>query len=187
LVSSDGGNFRLVNLSGVVTGVTVTAGGTLYTSPPTVTPSAGGATFQAVVGGAVALAVGAGGTGYTYIPQVIIAAPPPGGVQASAHAAITAGAVTGIALDNPGAGYSTPPQVLIIRDPRDTTGSGATLTATLTGAGTVTAVLVTDFGAYGGGTLPTLAFAGGGGSGAAATAIQAAGTGTADTSAVQPI
>src|SRR5208283_3147458 len=66
--------------------------------------------------------------------------------------------------------YTFPPTVSFFNDPRDSTGANASAVATLTGAGTVTAVLVSN---HGNPTtsVPTLTFSGGGGSGAAATAI----------------
>jgi hypothetical protein len=187
LCQGDGANFRLINVSGTVTGATVTAAGSGYTSPPSVAASAGGATFQAVVGGAVACTVGAGGTGYTYTPTLVFPAPPPGGVQATGYVTLTAGAISGVTMTNAGAGYSTPPSALLVRDARDLTGAGGIINTSISAsAGTVTAVLVVDGGTYAGATLPTLAFSGGGGTGAAATAVQAAGTGTPDTSTIQP-
>jgi hypothetical protein len=61
-------------------------------------------------------------------------------------------------------------------DPREgvngvSTGYNAAATATLTGSGTVTAVLCLDHGLGGQTSVPSISFAGGGGSSAAATAI----------------
>jgi CSLREA domain-containing protein len=78
------------------------------------------------------------------------------------------GTVTDVNVTNGGTGYTTAPTVTFTNAPGDTTGSGATATATLTGD-TVTAVDVTNGGT--GYTLPPLvSFTGGGGTGAAATA-----------------
>lgn len=185
VINSDGGNFRITNITGQITSVTVTAGGSGYTSPPTVTPSGGGGTFQAIVGGAVACTVGAGGSGYTFVPQLVFPAPPPGGIQATGHVTLSAGAVATVVMDNAGAGYAAAPTALIVRDPRDTTGAGAVINSSISAsAGTVTGVLVVDGGTTVG--TPTLAFAGGGGSGAAATANQLVATAANDTITIQP-
>lgn len=84
--------------------------------------------------------VGAGGTGYVTAPTVTIAAPPAGGVQATATAAVTAGAVTSITITNPGSGYLSAPAITF-----GGPGTGATATAvmnTLTGADWGTALVV---------------------------------------------
>ena len=170
-VRSDGNNFRLFNSSGCAVGALLTAAGSGYTSPPVVTPSAGGGIWAAVVGGAVgAINVTNGGVGYSYPPIVVVAAPGPGAIKATARAVMSGQSVSSIVVDNQGAGYTSPPVVSIYNDPRDTTGYGATASASLTGAGTVTGVACTQPGAQLT-AVPTLAFSGGGGSAAAATAI----------------
>ena len=187
-VTADGGNFRIANLAGAVSSVTVTAPGSGYNaaSPPTITPSAGGSTYQAIVGGAVSAAVGSGGAGYTNTnpPTLIFSAPPTGGIQATGHVTMAGGAVASVVMDNAGAGYTLPPQLLIVADPRvPAPTTPAVLNVSLTGAGTITGVIVTDPG-IGGGAAPTLAFSSG-----AATATAAVYTGTAgtDPEVVQPI
>lgn len=171
-ITSDGASWRVVNLSGCAVGAFITNVGSGYTSAPTVTASAGGSTWKAIVGGAVnsTVTVSAGGSGYTLPPIVLISAPPTGGVQATAVATISGGAVSAITVINQGAGYAAAPTITIIRDPRDTTGYGATATTTLTGAGTITAILCTSPGTAQT-AVPTLTIAGGGGSSAAATAV----------------
>lgn len=173
-VDSDGGNYRIANQTGCPVAALLTAAGTGFTSAPTVTPSAGSSTWVAVMGNVISttMTVVAGGTNYIYPPQVIIAAPPAPGVQATAYATLTSGAVSSITVTDQGAGYLTAPFVTLLNDPRDTTGSGAIVTATLTGAQTVTAVLCTNHGLPISGTVvPTLAFSGGGGTTATAIAI----------------
>lgn len=180
-IYSDGVNFRLANQSGCVVGAEVTTGnaGTGYTSPPTIVPSAGSAIFKAIVGGALntAVTVTNGGTNYTYPPIVEIAAPPPGGIQATGYCTLSAGAVSTVTLIDQGAGYASPPQITFVADPREglngvTQGSGAAAVSTLTGAGTITGIVVIDHGKpVTGTTVPTLVFSGGGGSGAAALSI----------------
>lgn len=187
---SDGQNHRIINPQGIVVGATVTAAGTGYTQSTTVvTPSAGNSTYQAIVGGAVALALpsGGGGSGYTVAPIVLISAPPSPGVQATATATISGGVVTGYTVTNAGAGYTAAPTVMVMPNPYDPNyGSivNATATASLTGAGTVTAVLCT----WGGTPLasqPTLTITGSGSS-ATATTVYVAESGV-DTVYMQPL
>lgn len=178
---SDGVNYRLANQTGGTVGALVTNGGTGYTSAPTVTASgSGNPIFRAIVGGAVntSVTVTNGGANYTYPPIVAIAVPPAGGVQATGHSVITTGAVTSVVIDDQGAGYSTNPQIVFINDPREgvngvTQGANAAAVTTLTGAGTVTAIVVIDHGTAltGQTAVPTLTISGGGGASAAATAI----------------
>ena len=178
-LDSDGVNFRIANQTGCVVGATVTSGGSGYTSAPTVAVNSGGAAFVAVLGPYVSAGtVGNGGTGYTYAPNVVIQNPPTGGVPATAKATISGGVVSAITITDNGAGYNGgTPGIAIVNDPRDTTGSGATATATLTGSGQVVALICTNHGTSSGistaGTLPTITFTGGGGTSAAATPIMA--------------
>lgn len=174
---SDGVNYRIANQTGCVVGALLTNAGSGYTSAPTVTASAGGSIWRAIVGGAVSTSVTVtnGGANYTYAPLVTFSAPPPGGIQATGYATLTGGAVSSITVTDQGAGYSAPPTVTLTNDPREgvngvTTGYGAAAVAALTGAGTVTGLLVLDHG-NAVTSLPTLTIAGGGGSSAAATAI----------------
>ena len=177
-IYSDGVNYRLANQTGALVGALLTNAGSGYTSAPTVTASAGSSIWRAVVGGAVSttITVTNGGTNYTYPPQVQFAAPPAGGVQATGYSVLTGSAVSSVVVTNQGAGYASAPTVVFVNDPREgvngvTQGYNAAAVATLTGAGTVTAVLCLDHGQGGQTSLPTLAFGGGGGSSAAATGI----------------
>ena len=73
--------------------------------------------------------ISAGGTLYTPTngtAAATVAAPPGGGVQATATVTITAGIITGVTITNPGAGYTTAPAVTYA-----TGGSGATMTAVI--------------------------------------------------------
>lgn len=153
---SDGNNYRLANQTGAPVAAVVTTAGSGYVAatPPTFAPNTGGSVWRAIVGGAVAtsVTVAAGGTGYVYPPIVLVQAPPPGGVPATAHSTLSAGAVSTVVIDNQGAGYVTPPIITFQNDPREgqngvATGTGAAAVATLTGAGTVTALLCLDHGA----------------------------------------
>jgi len=177
-IYSDGVNYRLANQTGALVGALLTNAGSGYTSAPTVTASAGSSIWRAVVGGAVSttITVTNGGTNYTYPPQVQFAAPPAGGVQATGYSVLTGSAVSSVVVTNQGAGYASAPTVVFVNDPREgvnnvTQGYNAAAVATLTGAGTVTAVLCLDHGQGAQATLPTLAFGGGGGASAAATGI----------------
>ena len=67
----------------------------------------------------------AGGSGYSAAPTVTItAASGDTGAGATAHATVTAGAVTGIVIDNPGVGYKKTPTVTLTG-----VGTGATVGA----------------------------------------------------------
>lgn len=177
IVFSDGVNYRLANQTGCPVGAVVTTAGSGYssTTPPTVTPSAGGSKWVAVVGGAIntTVTVSNGGSNYTYPPNVLIQAPPPGGVPATAYCTLSGGAVSSVTVTDQGAGYVIPPIITFVNDPREGlngvgVGVNAAAVTTLTGAGTVTAVVCLDHGQGGQTAVPTLAFSSGS---AAATAI----------------
>jgi|SRR5580704_3657737 hypothetical protein len=176
-IVSDGTNYRLANQTGCPIGAVVTTAGTGYssTTPPTVAASAGGSVWKAIVGGAIntSVTVSNGGSGYTYPPQVTFSPPPVGGVPASGHCTLSAGAVSTITVDDQGAGYNAPPTVIFTNDPREgvnnvAVGTGAAAITTLTGSGTVTALICLDHGLGGQTAVPTLTFSSGS---AAATAI----------------
>lgn len=176
---SDGVSYRIANNTGSAVGALLTNAGSGYTSAPTVTPSAGNSVWRAIVGGAVSTSVTIlnGGLSYAYAPNVWIAPPPPGGIQATATCTISNGIVNSVTIVDQGAGYVTPPQIVFINDPRElanpllSDGYNASAALSLTGAGTVTGLVCTDNGQGNLATLPTLAFSGGGGSSAAATVI----------------
>ena len=172
-VESDGNNYRVANQTGCAVAALLTQAGTGYTSAPTVTPSAGSSTWQAIMGQVVnSITVNNGGSNYTYPPLVMIQAPGAPGICATAYSTISAGAVTTVTMTDVGAGYTTVPFITFYNDPRDTTGQGAIGTAVLAGNGTVTGLICTNHGLpITSGTVPTLTFSGGGGASAAATAI----------------
>lgn len=150
VIDSDGGNFRLANLTGLPVGALITTSssnsytngiGTAVTGL-TITPSAGGSVWVPVVGGQLQLAASSGsvapitaGSGYLFPPIVVIGPPPAGGIQATGHVAVMSGggiqSGTGFVLDNYGAGYTTAPTVTLINDPRDGVGSGAAVKLSL--------------------------------------------------------
>jgi len=156
-INSDGGNYRLANLTGCAIGALITNAGSLYTNGIgaaangiTVAASAGASTWQAVTGGAInsTVAITAGGSGYLYPPNLVFDAPPTGGVQATGYCTISAGAINAVTVTNQGAGYVTAPAITLVNDPRDAVGTGGVLTvnATLAGSGTVTALYPTNVG-----------------------------------------
>lgn len=173
-IGSDGYNWRLANLTGCALGALITNSGSGYTSAPSIAASAGGSTWQAIVGGAInaTVTITAGGTNYTYPPILLVSPPPAGGIAATMHCTISSGAINAVTVDNQGSGYSSAPSVLVVNDPRDTTGSGGIITvpATLVGSGEVTGVLCTNHGTAVT-SVPTLTPSGGGGSSFALTAV----------------
>lgn len=158
---------------GSIGSVGITATGSGYTTPPTVTVSAPNeangvqATVTASISNAAStitnISITAGGSGYTSFPTVTIAAPTsPYGVQAQAVVtSITSGAISSIQITNPGYGYTTAPSI--------TFSSGAAAATAVVGSGLVTGLTITNAGS-GYTSAPTLTFTGGGGSGAAAVA-----------------
>lgn len=168
----DGTN--LVSL-GSVGLVTVTNGGSGYTSPPEVTLSAPNDANGVQATAICTISNGSGsissievtniGTGYTSVPTVEISAPnEQGGTQATGSAIIQSGNVVGISVTNAGLGYTTVPTVTI------TGGGGANATANAVLAyGSVTSVEVTEAGT-GYTAPPTITFTGGGGANATAEA-----------------
>ena len=176
-IRSDGNNFRIVNQSGSVIGALLTNKGSGYTSNPTVTDATSAAVYVPIIGGAVGttITVSNGGANYTYPPNVSFSAPGPTGIQATGYATLTAGVVSSITVIDQGAGYVNPPTITLTNDPREglngtTIGSGATAYCTLTGAQTITGILVVDHGNPVT-TLPTITISGGGGASGAATPI----------------
>lgn len=173
-VNSDGYNYRAANLQGCIVGANVTVAGSGYTAAAAPTVSFVGsasAAATAIIGGAVntSVTVTNGGSNYTWAPLVFFDAPPIGaGYQATGTSAITSAAVSSVTVNNQGAGYTNVPNIYFINDPRDTTGVGASAVATLTGAGTVTQLIVTNQGTPASTGLPTISFSTGS---AAATPI----------------
>ena len=177
VIHSDGVNWRVANLSDSWYGGIVTAAGSGYAQgTTTVTAGTGNSTWQPIVGGALgAFTVVAAGSGYSKTPLVFIPAPPSPGIAATATATISAGAVTAVTISTAGAGYLVAPPVLILPDPFDPnflSGSpaivNATATVVLTGAGTLTGLLLVNAGTLLT-TAPTLTVNGAGTSATATT------------------
>lgn len=154
--------------NGVVS-VTVTDGGSLYTSAPTIGFSGGTPTETAAATATInkhkvkSITVTNAGADYATAPTVTLSAPPDGGVQATATAAVSGGAITGFTITEAGTGYVDPPTVTITGGG----GSGAIGTAVL--GGPVTAITIVEPGA-GFASTPTVSISSGGGSGATAIA-----------------
>lgn len=147
IVSSDGSNWRLANITGGMVGAVVTTGGTGYTNgiyynaagpaipgatlqagtaaAPSIVMSAGGGSVLAkanlVVGGAIntTVTITTAGAGYSRPPILQISAPPAGGVPATAVCALTAGAISSVTVTNQGAGYRTAPTITVVPWPND--------------------------------------------------------------------
>jgi hypothetical protein len=177
VIFSDGVNYRLANQTGCPVGAVVTTAGSamVATAPPVVTVNTGASIWRPVIGGAIStsVTVSNGGTNYTYPPIVLIAAPPPGGVPATAYCTLSGTAVSTVTVVDQGAGYNTPPTITFVNDPREglnavASGYGAAAVTTLTGAGTMTALVCIDHGTGGQTAVNTLAFSAGG---SAATVI----------------
>ena len=130
-VTSDGYNFRVVNLTGTMVAAYLTNGGSSYpngiypaattttaqTNYVIATVSAAGAQSSLVgtlakcnviVGGAVSttVTVTAAGSGFTRAPTLVFSPPPAGGVPASGYvSALSAGGIGTVVITNQGAGY----------------------------------------------------------------------------------
>lgn len=152
-ISSDGTNYRVANLTGCPVGAVITNAGSGLTNgfnTVTVTPSAGGSTWNTIVGGAVntTLAVtgtvyaapsafgattggvtGSGGTNYTKPPIIVFGPPPNQGstpyILPTATCVLSSGAVSTITVENQGAGLVGLPSISFVNQPGDTTGGGA--------------------------------------------------------------
>lgn len=133
-LSADGANFRAHNITGIVSGNTIATAGSGMTNG--IGPTASGvsisyaasnttgyptATGYAIIGGSVASpTITQAGSGFLVPPLIVIDPPPPGGIQATAIAILTAAGGSGIAtitMENVGAGYAATPNFWIIPQP----------------------------------------------------------------------
>ncbi len=159
--------------AGPMNGVVLTAGGTGYTTAPTVTFSAPGsgttATATAALdpSGVTEVTVLQGGIGYVTAPAVVLSGGG-GGSGATASAHLTGSIVTSITVTNPGAGYTTAPTVALTGGGG---GNGATAAAAIVPSPVASLVVTSPGSGYA--SPPSIAFTGGGGSGAAASAFLA--------------
>lgn len=206
VVASDGVNWRVWNPKGFPVSATVTAPGATYTQAGTTVTVTGvvGSVWHAIVGGAIgAFTIGndpkgvVGGSNFTVPPTIVVSAPPAslanlpttatalGGIQATATCTISGGAINAVTIDVAGAGYAAAPTIQVIPNPFDLnvgTITVPTITAALTGAGTVTAVVMDNFGIVAG-AAPTLTINGGNAAATATANIVA--TGATDTIVMQ--
>jgi len=154
LVRADAGHLNAVaNVSGAVTGTTITAAGSGYSSTaaaPAVTvgapDEAGG--VQAVItatisgGDITAIAITNGGTGYTVLGTTItITAGAGGGLGATASVEVDGGGtITGITVTSGGSGYKAAPTITLTGDGTNAVLGAATIaSSTITGLTIVTA------------------------------------------------
>ena len=122
-VESDGTNYRVLNISGTISGVNVTTAGTLYSQATTTisfaAPAAGTpsitATGTPIIGGSLTFAITAAGTGYTnpviLIPHPILCGGTAGlCIPATNHVStLTTNTIAALTTDFAGAGYITAP------------------------------------------------------------------------------
>jgi len=220
VTSADGANYRLVNMSGCIAGVSITNAGSgatvngIGSAVNGVTIGFGAAPANgiaaqayAITGGKLSgLTIAAGGSGFVFPPVLLIDPPPSGGIQATATCTISGGAINAVTLQNAGAGYSAVPNVYIVPQyllppqagppvqaaapvniippgniaplsgslssqppflpgvqwPAVTGGASITVNG-ITGSGTLTGAVVTQYGVgYSNTTVPAITFTGGG-------------------------
>jgi len=143
VISSDGFNYRLVNMSGVVQGLQITNAGSGATvngigaAVTGVTIGFGAAPTNGIVAAAYpiiggklsGLTIVSGGSAFAFPPMLFIDPPPLGGIQATATCTISGGAINAVTLQNPGAGYVANPNVYIVPQWATYQGIGAPVNA----------------------------------------------------------
>lgn len=191
-VASDGSNFRVLNISGTISGATIGTAGTLYTQANTTVsftaPAAGTpartATGYPIIGGSLTFTVTSGGTGYSnpmfliQPPQLCGAALGYGIPATLASCTVTSGVISSPTGGFGGAGYVTVPTVTVVDAVPSgvTPGTGAVITAAIANgtstSGGLTGIIMTDNGAgYDGTHIPTVTITSATGGSAAATAL----------------
>jgi len=156
-------SFKMYWASPTVNSITLTNGGSGYTSAPTVVFTATNTTVASIT-------VTAGGSGYTSAPTVVFTGG--GGSGAVATAVLTGAIVTSITVTNIGTGYTSAPTISFTGGG---VGTGATATAVLASPVNSVASITVGAGGTGYTSAPVVGFSGGGGTGAAATAVITAG------------
>lgn len=149
VVRGDATNARnaVATPTGTVSSITLTNGGSGFTSTPTVTLSApqisGGVQATATVtmtGGSVSsISITNGGSGYTSAPTITLSGG--NGTGATATATLSAVGLQSISVTNGGAGYTVAPTITFTGGG----GSGAQATASISG-GAITSIAVTNAG-----------------------------------------
>jgi hypothetical protein len=161
----DNNSFKIYWPISTVNSITLTNGGSGYTSAPTVVMTGTNTTIatatSTISASVTSIAVTANGSGYTSAPTVTFTGG--GGSGATATASI-ATIVSSLSVTTGGSGYTSAPTITFTGGG----GTGASGTAVLTGSA-VTAITLTSLGS-GYTSAPTLTLTGGGGSGATATA-----------------
>lgn len=166
-LKSDGFNIRLANLTGCPVSASIIAYGSGYVQASTTVTvtGGGGSTWLPIVGGQLGttgtftIDVPNTGAGYGIAPLVFIPPPPGptnnangvGGVAAAGFTTIASGTISSFSFSNPGAGYTSAPTPVVLPSPFDpnlSTGiTNGSLVFSLTGSGSITAVLCTNPGA----------------------------------------
>ena len=165
-IKSDGFNCRIANLTGCPVSASIIAYGSGYVQASTTVTAVGStSTWLPIVGGQLAttgtfsLNVPNAGAGYGVPPILLIPPPPPaqnnsngvGGVPASGYLVIASGTIASVVITNPGAGYQVAPTCVVVTAPNDPNiNTGITQGAvafSLTGSGSICAVLCTNNGA----------------------------------------
>ncbi len=159
-------------VSGTVSAINVTSGGSNYSAAPTVNITGGGgagATARAVVAGGAVIAIDVvnAGAGYTSSPTISFTNAPSDATGSGATASsIIDASLSSIAINSAGSGYGSTPVVLI------TGGGGGNFASA---SGSLTGGVVSSFAVTGAGsgytTVPTVTVTGGGGAGATGTAV----------------
>lgn len=149
-----------------IVSITLTNGGTGYTSVPTVEitdPTGINAAATASIGSSSIQDVNivAGGTNYVSPTINLVGG---GGVGAIFQPVVSGGVITDVVVINGGTGYTSAPSLVVT----DSSGSGANLTAVLSGS-PILGITVTNGGS--GYTDPTITITGGGGAAATADAV----------------
>ena len=115
---------------GVVTTLTLTNGGSGYTSSPTIAfPSGGGSNAAAVAllspGAVSSVTVVNGGTNFTSTPTLTFEGG--GGTGAVATAVLTSGVITSVSVSNGGSGYTSAPAIVVQTGVNNAAAATATL------------------------------------------------------------
>lgn len=157
-ISSDGTNFRIVNTTGCPVGALITGmtGGTPAAglNSQSVVASAGGSTWNALFGGALAqlaTSIISTGSSYTKVPQILYQPPTNQGstpyIIPTAKAVLTSQSISSVTVLSTGAGLVGLPNIVVIPAPGDTTGGGASLAVSGSiNVSLVTAIYPTSYG-----------------------------------------